>query len=103
MSKDDNFMRLEDAIEVVIKTAKDAVSCQSKTHDMTGQVNTAIRVVEDFFVNNVFNDDEKNLADYVPGDTYTWAEIVMLLNGQSVRITKDAVAKINIEKGAKDE
>lgn len=104
MSKDDNFMRLEDAIEIVIKTAKDAVSCTSKTHDMTGRVNTAIRVVEDFFVNNVF-DDEKNLADYVPGDTYTWGDIVMLLNGQSVRIAHNTVVslkkttKLTLEEG----
>ena len=92
---------VEDAIEIVIKTAKDAVSCTSKTHDMTGRVNTAIRVVEDFFVNNAF-DDEKNLADYVPADTYTWGEIVMLLNGQSVRIARNTTAKINLEEGVDD-
>lgn len=56
--KQDDFMRLEDAVEVVINTAKDAVSCESRTHDMTGSVDTAIRVVEDFFVNTVFDGTE---------------------------------------------
>ena len=54
----DNFMKLEDAIELVLKVAKR----HAETYDLiTGaeesEIDEATKVVEDFFVNNVFEDE----------------------------------------------
>tara|TARA_Y100000296_G_C5098928_1_gene218878 strand:- start:352 stop:612 length:261 start_codon:yes stop_codon:yes gene_type:complete len=68
---DPSFIKLEDAIEIVLSAARSfrsGVPCPesilSKTM-WTTDLNAAINVVEDFFVNNVFEgvEDDSNSND----------------------------------------
>lgn len=59
-----NFMKLEEAIEIVLELAADNVLDDSiiandpHLSDEQARQKTAIATVEDFFVNNVFSHDE---------------------------------------------
>ena len=50
----DNFIKLEDAIELVLKVAKR----HAEVYDQEDEILEASNVVEDFFVNNVFGDED---------------------------------------------
>tara|TARA_B100000214_G_scaffold363823_1_gene329742 strand:- start:146 stop:301 length:156 start_codon:yes stop_codon:yes gene_type:complete len=50
----DNFMKLEEAIEIVLEIARCPLTNGYKDDDAL----LAIGVVEDFFVNNVFQDED---------------------------------------------
>lgn len=52
--ENDRFMKLEDAIEKVLKLARDAAVLEP-TKEARDEANLAADVVEDFFVNNVFD------------------------------------------------
>ena len=47
-------MKLEDAIELVLKVAKR----HAGTYDQEDEILDASNIVEDFFVNNVFGDED---------------------------------------------
>ena len=47
-------MKLEDAIELVLKVVKR----HAETYDQEDEILEASAVVEDFFVNNVFKDED---------------------------------------------
>ena len=49
-----NIIKLEDAIELVLKVAKR----HAETYDQEDEILEASNVVEDFFVNNVFEDED---------------------------------------------
>jgi hypothetical protein len=60
----DSYMSLEDAIEVVLDLARQGSLSKPNVNepeevDAAYQQETAISVVEDFFVNNVFDGTEK--------------------------------------------
>tara|TARA_B100000287_G_scaffold390046_1_gene400583 strand:- start:204 stop:347 length:144 start_codon:yes stop_codon:yes gene_type:complete len=47
-------MKLEDAIELVLKVTKR----HAETYDQEDEILEASNIVEDFFVNNVFEDED---------------------------------------------
>ena len=52
--KMNNIIKLEDAIELILKVAKR----HAETYDQEDEILEASNVVEDFFVNNVFEDED---------------------------------------------
>ena len=50
----DDVMKLENAIELVLKVAKR----HAETYDQEDEILEASNIVEDFFVNNVFEDED---------------------------------------------
>lgn len=58
----DDYMKLEDAVEIVLAMAKVAAA----TSEGPARPNTAIRVVEDFFVNNL----DRITAIHIPESTW---------------------------------
>ena len=59
----DDFMKLEDAIEIVLTMAKVTAGSHRAVSE---RPNTAIRVVEDFFVNNL----DRITAIHIPDSTW---------------------------------
>ena len=58
----DDYMKLEDAVEIVLTLAKAAAA----NSEGPARPNTAIRVVEDFFVNNL----DRITAIHIPESTW---------------------------------
>ena len=58
-------MKLEDAIELVLKVAKR----HAETYDQEEEILEASNIVEDFFVNNVFEWCPK---EHLDGEKNTW-------------------------------
>ena len=61
----DDYMKLEDAVEIVLNLAKATAGSHQA---VSARPNTAIRVVEDFFVNNLDRITEIHIPDS------TWEE-----------------------------
>ena len=59
----DDYMKLEDAVEIVLDLAKTTAGSHQV---VSAPPNTAIRVVEDFFVNNL----DRITAIHIPDSTW---------------------------------
>ena len=59
----DDYMKLEDAVEIVLNLAKTTAGSHQV---VSARPNTAIRVVEDFFVNNL----DRITAIHIPDSTW---------------------------------